>query len=569
MLLAIGSGCAVDSLPDRLAIPSDDPSFRSRIYGGASVGNSTLTPDTDGTVYGVANKEAVATQLRLGIDLHSRLSLELDSSMLGSAELDASNADVQFASLGASALIYGLTGSDERVRRQGLSGYLRLGYAGIKKASVVQPLDGSDSGAVLGIGAEFGFANGLGLRAEATQINDEAVFIGFGAVYRLGVPPSEVKNVFLAAANAVGEQTQESPERRRSLFGNNQTSGAMAQQTAVPVATRHDKDADGVKNKQDACEKTPLYVAVDQRGCGLFDKTMSGVTFKPGSYAITPLARAEIKKLSATLQAFPEVRVQVQAHTDSQGDNNLNEELSRKRAKNVVDYLVKLGVPREQLSARGMGSSVPIASNDSLEGRAVNRRISLLTLPSFTAEQLSALSLNPDPADSGNSASTSPKIEQRLTNEVVAKLARSVKHTRKPIFPAVATAAVIKPLPATRNVAGLKLNDAADAMKFVSANSASLTEPARLELKKLQQKLDRHPDVRVSVHAHLDERESERATKKLSEDRAAGIVAELVSMGVPTERLEYVGYGSSLPIAQSLSEEDRARNRRVEFRIIP
>jgi len=71
-------------------------------------------------------------------------------------------------------------------------------------------------------------------------------------------------------------------------------------------------------------------------------------------------------------------RIRVEGHTDSQGDEAYNQWLSEMRAKSVVDYIVKQGVAAQRLTALGLGESQPIASNDTGEGRAQNRRIEFI-----------------------------------------------------------------------------------------------------------------------------------------------------------------------------------------------
>jgi OOP family OmpA-OmpF porin len=71
------------------------------------------------------------------------------------------------------------------------------------------------------------------------------------------------------------------------------------------------------------------------------------------------------------------LRVTVEGHTDSVGEESYNERLSQRRAEAVRSYLVRKGVAPERLVARGLGESSPIASNDTAEGRARNRRVEL------------------------------------------------------------------------------------------------------------------------------------------------------------------------------------------------
>ncbi len=77
----------------------------------------------------------------------------------------------------------------------------------------------------------------------------------------------------------------------------------------------------------------------------------------------------------ATIGRCPGNAVEVSGHTDSSGDEAANVALSEQRAKAVVTYLTDAGVPASRLTAVGLGSSRPVASNDTDEGKALNRRI--------------------------------------------------------------------------------------------------------------------------------------------------------------------------------------------------
>ncbi len=89
------------------------------------------------------------------------------------------------------------------------------------------------------------------------------------------------------------------------------------------------------------------------------------------------LATAELRLigLAETLERHPDTQIEVQGHTDSTGPAAFNQELSERRARSVLDFLVEHGVPRGRLAVQGFGISRPIASNDSAEGRRANRRV--------------------------------------------------------------------------------------------------------------------------------------------------------------------------------------------------
>ena len=76
----------------------------------------------------------------------------------------------------------------------------------------------------------------------------------------------------------------------------------------------------------------------------------------------------------------PGLMLEIQGHTDNQGEDKYNLELSRKRAETVSRYLALFGIPEDRLIAKGYGESQPVASNDTQEGRAKNRRVELVKI---------------------------------------------------------------------------------------------------------------------------------------------------------------------------------------------
>lgn len=88
----------------------------------------------------------------------------------------------------------------------------------------------------------------------------------------------------------------------------------------------------------------------------------------------------ELDKVYKLMKEKPELRFEISGHTDSKGDDKLNMRLSNDRAKAVMDYLVKKGIPKVRLTYKGYGKSEPIASNDTDAGRQMNRRVELKIL---------------------------------------------------------------------------------------------------------------------------------------------------------------------------------------------
>jgi len=108
-------------------------------------------------------------------------------------------------------------------------------------------------------------------------------------------------------------------------------------------------------------------------------RTLSAtVTFGFDSSDVKPVIFPTLDSVVATLTAEAALRAVVEGHTDSVGTENYNRELSRRRAYSVVSYLMGKGIAASRLTATGYGESMPIASNDTDEGRKKNRRVELI-----------------------------------------------------------------------------------------------------------------------------------------------------------------------------------------------
>ena len=103
-----------------------------------------------------------------------------------------------------------------------------------------------------------------------------------------------------------------------------------------------------------------------------------GIHFDFDKDAINPDSQPTIDEMIKLLRANPQMKLQVVGHTDSQGQEAHNNDLSSRRAGSVTRALVQAGIGVERLSSRGAGSTQPVASNDTEDGRAKNRRVELV-----------------------------------------------------------------------------------------------------------------------------------------------------------------------------------------------
>ena len=102
--------------------------------------------------------------------------------------------------------------------------------------------------------------------------------------------------------------------------------------------------------------------------------------FGTGSAELTPAARENISRLAGILKRYPNTNVSVEGHTDSDGAEDFNQALSERRANAVAQALRDEGVAGSRIRTVGFGETQPIATNDTPEGKAANRRVEIIVV---------------------------------------------------------------------------------------------------------------------------------------------------------------------------------------------
>ncbi len=122
-------------------------------------------------------------------------------------------------------------------------------------------------------------------------------------------------------------------------------------------------------------------ITITNTGDRLIVSLPNDITFATDSFAVRPGLRADVNRVAAHLQRYPDMTVQVIGHTDSDGDAAYNIGLSKRRANAVADILQAGGVSYTRLAIVGRGEEVPVASNLTEEGKARNRRVEIVMIP--------------------------------------------------------------------------------------------------------------------------------------------------------------------------------------------
>jgi outer membrane protein OmpA-like peptidoglycan-associated protein len=172
-------------------------------------------------------------------------------------------------------------------------------------------------------------------------------------------------------ANAQQAQGQE----LNQLRGENQT---QQQKLAASEAAR--KEAE--QRAAQAAADLQRIASVKQEARGMVITLSGEVLFTSGKADLLPSAQAKLSEVATALtQQSPDGNIVVEGHTDTQGKEAYNLDLSMRRAQAVRDYLAAHGVAPDRIRAEGLGFSRPIADNKTAEGRANNRRVEIVVPP--------------------------------------------------------------------------------------------------------------------------------------------------------------------------------------------
>ncbi len=147
-----------------------------------------------------------------------------------------------------------------------------------------------------------------------------------------------------------------------------------------------------------------LYAVLEREG----RFTADGIEFDTGSDRIRPTSRATLDEIGAMLREHTDLELEIEGHTDSQGSDATNQDLSGRRAASVRTYLIEnYGIDAGRLSSVGYGEARPVASNDTPEGRQANRRVELVRAG---AERSSTGQSDPSASRSADAGSSATRI---------------------------------------------------------------------------------------------------------------------------------------------------------------
>ncbi len=288
-------------------------------------------------------------------------------------------------------------------------------------------------------------------------------------------------------------------------------------QTLYPtslVESLKDSDQDGVIDARDLCANTPAGIAVDNTGCPFtkleYYNFNFDVQFDTASYKLKEDAYGELDNLALFLQLQPRTKLLIEGHTDNTGPSRINLLLSKQRAIAVSSALISnFGINKNRIKTFGYGQERPIASNDTEQGRLLNRRVSGEIVIPFLASD-----------DLNQTASQS----LHLSNQVTIAFGR---------------------------------------------NRYNIKAEYKSTLEAINKLLRDDPDTLVIIEGYTDNTGSKAYNRALSLERA-NMVADIINSFSPIapDRIKTIGYGQDFPIASNQTPEGRIMNRRAEISIM-
>ena len=378
--VCVATGCLLALQPAYVAAQSaSEPEFKRSSYVGFGAGVSMLNPDTEGSIWEVSESSSVGFQGTLGMDFSKWFTGEVHFSVLGEAGLqeraNANNKDTISYQIGGASVLGYLASYDDQaefIERSGPAAYLRAGIGFMNNSSTSVNMEQTNAMHFLvGLGAEYAMDNGLGVRAEVIGFDGDAQYAQLGLIYRFGKTNTDVEEVIEEPEPTVIATDKVVPKPAPKPIPK-----PKPKPLPKPIVIGDD-DGDGVNNNLDKCPGSLPGKPIGVDGCEIFNGVLEGVNFETGSAKLTTNAKRILDKAASELRKFETVNIRISAHTDDQGDDAYNLDLSRQRVVAVANYLASKGVAKSRMAGSAFGERKPLVSNATPEGRARNRRVEI------------------------------------------------------------------------------------------------------------------------------------------------------------------------------------------------
>jgi outer membrane protein OmpA-like peptidoglycan-associated protein len=192
------------------------------------------------------------------------------------------------------------------------------------------------------------------------------------------------KDDYQAAQSTIADKTKQSLQQTRAALVSSQHAGEM---TAERAAEEREARVAAEQRAAEAQAELAKLAAVKEERRGTVITLSGSVLFASAQATLLPAARSRLGQIADVLLKDGERNLTVEGHTDSQGSDSYNDQLSQRRADAVRSYLEERGYDGSRITAHGMGEGHPVGDNQSAEGRANNRRVEIVIDSAKTASR--------------------------------------------------------------------------------------------------------------------------------------------------------------------------------------
>jgi outer membrane protein OmpA-like peptidoglycan-associated protein len=242
--------------------------------------------------------------------------------------------------------------------------------------------------------ADDAYEGRVGKKGDVPELSRRAISLSSDAV-RAAVKQIEAQKAQDVEAKRLAELAQKQAETEAEKAARLKTEADLTevqkQRAALEVEVARvqaeklqvEADREKIKTDRDALAARlsgalGKVSATERTGRGLVVSLSGGILFETGKSALKTDAKVSLAKLAGILLMIPNANIQVEGHTDSTGSEATNAKLSLDRASAVMDFLKSQGVEAGRISAKGLAAAQPVASNDTPDGRAKNRRVEIV-----------------------------------------------------------------------------------------------------------------------------------------------------------------------------------------------
>jgi len=195
---------------------------------------------------------------------------------------------------------------------------------------------------------------------------------------------ASAKDDYQAAQTTSADKTKRSLDETRAALVTSQQAAEMA---TGRIAAERDARVAAEQRAAEAQAELAKLASVKEERRGTVITLSGSVLFASAEATLLPAARSRLGQIADVLLKDGERNLTVEGHTDSQGSESYNRELSQRRADAVRSYLQQRGYEGNRITARGMGEGHPVGDNGNAEGRANNRRVEIVIDSAQTASR--------------------------------------------------------------------------------------------------------------------------------------------------------------------------------------